>query len=231
MVKSLSVFFPAYNEEGNIERTTEKALAVLKTLDLKWEVIIIDDGSKDQTGKIADDLAAKHPQVKAVHQPNGGYGAALRAGFANSTLEWITYTDGDGQFDFAEITKMLEAAESADAVWGYRIKRQDPFYRLVFAKGWTISLWVLLGLRLKDPDCGFKLFKRSVIEAIMPLESRRGAMINAELAAKTKNKGFTIAQVGLHHYPRLAGKPTGANLQVIIKSYLDLLKLWWKLQK
>ena len=231
MVKSLSVFFPAYNEEGNIRNTVEKAIAVLKTLDLKWEIIIIDDGSKDKTGQIADELVEKYSQVRAVHQPNGGYGAALRAGFANSTLDWVTYTDGDGQFDFAEITNMLAAAENADVVWGYRIKRNDPFYRLLFAKGWTISLWLLLGLNLKDPDCGFKLFKKSVVESIMPLESRRGAMINAELAAKAQNKGFLIAQVGVHHYPRVAGKPTGANLQVIIKSYLDLLKLWWKLQK
>lgn len=231
MVKSLSVFFPAYNEEGNIGNTAEKAIAVLKTLDLKWEVVIIDDGSKDKTGQIADELAEKYSQVRVVHQPNGGYGAALRAGFANSTLEWVTYTDGDGQFDFAEISNMLAAAENADVVWGYRIKRNDPFYRLLFAKGWTISLWLLLGLNLKDPDCGFKLFKKSVVESIMPLESKRGAMINAELAAKAQNKGFLIAQVGVHHYPRLAGKPTGANLSVIIKSYLDLLKLWWKLQK
>ncbi len=231
MIKSLSVFFPAYNEEENIGATVEKAVAVLKEEPFRWELFVINDGSKDKTGEVADQLAKKYPQVKAVHKTNGGYGSALRAGFAASSNEWIVYTDGDGQFDFSELNKFLELADNADIVWGYRIKRQDPIHRLWFAKGWRISLLIFLGIRLRDPDCGFKMFKKSVIDAILPLESTRGAMINAELAAKARKKGFKIAQVGVHHYPRLAGNPTGANFQVILKSYLELLQLWWKLLK
>ncbi len=228
-VKSLSVFFPAYNEEGNIQRTTEKAIEVLKTKNLEWEILIINDGSKDKTGEIADELAKKYKNIKVVHQENGGYGMALRAGFENAKYDWIVYTDGDGQFDFSEIDKFLDKADSADYIIGYRIKRQDPFYRLIFAKLWAVSVFTLFWIWVKDFDCGFKLINKRVLNKIEPLESKRGAMINAELIIKTKKYGFKIAQVGVLHYPRLAGSPTGANIKVIVQSYIDLLKLYFKL--
>lgn len=228
-VKRLSVFFPMFNEEGNVEETVEKAIKVLKGLDLEdWEVLIVDDGSKDKTFEIASELSKKHEKVKVYHQANGGYGAALRAGFYNTRFEWVIYTDGDGQFDFSEITRFLDKTDDAQVIIGHRIKRQDPPYRILFQKGWALSLFIFFGLRLKDVDCGFKMVSRKVLETIPELESTRGGMINAELAIKAVKYGFKVDQVGVTHYPRRSGKPTGANLRVIIQSYLDLLRLWWK---
>lgn len=228
---SVSVFFPAYNEEGNIANTVEKAVKVLKTLPLKnYEVIVVDDGSKDKTGEIADSLAKKYDFVKVVHQKNGGYGCALRGGFDNAKYDWIVYTDADGQFNFSEVNKFVDKTDEADIVYGYRIKRRDPFIRTVTAKGWALSVWVFFGLWLKDVDCGFKMVSKDVLQKIPPLQSTRGGMINAELAIKAQKAGFKIGQVGVSHYPRVAGNPTGVAPRVIIQSYLDLLKLFWSLK-
>ena len=229
MIKNLTVFFPSYNEEENITETVEKAVRVLKGLKLDWEVLIINDGSTDKTGEVADNLVKKIPGVKVVHQENGGYGSALRSGFKNAKYDWVVYTDSDGQFDFSEITKFLDKTDEADLLLGYRLKRNDPIYRLLFAKGWALSLFIFFGLALKDVDCGFKMVKKEVLEKIGNLTSTRGGMINAELAIRTKKNGFQIAQIGVNHYPRTKGVPTGASIKVIIQSYLDLLNLWLKL--
>ncbi len=230
-INSLSVFFPCINEEGNIENIVAKAQTVLDSLKLKYEIIIIDDGSTDKTGEIADKLAKTNSNIRVIHHPkNLGYGEALKSGFYNARYETIVYTDGDSQFDFAEVTKFIDQSENSDLVIGYRIKRQDSLLRILFKKGWTFSLWLFFGLTLKDVDCGFKMVKQKVLQKIPHLESSRGAMINAELAISAKKAGFKIAQVGVQHYPRTAGKPTGASLNVIFKSYTDLIKLWWKLK-
>ncbi|TSC88581.1 MAG: Glycosyltransferase [Microgenomates group bacterium Gr01-1014_7] len=231
-IKNLSVFFPVFNEEGNIENTIENALKVLEKLKLEdYEVIVVDDGSTDKTGKVADSLAKQNPKVRVIHHPkNSGYGEALKSGFYNAKFDTIVYTDGDGQFDFSEVNKFLEKIETNDLIIGYRIKRRDPFFRIFFKKGWKLTLLAFFRLTLKDVDCGFKMVKRKVLEKIPRLESSRGAMINAELAIKAKKAGFKIGQVGVNHFPRLSGKPTGANFNVIIKSYLDLIKLWWELK-
>lgn len=232
-IDSLSVFFPAYNEEQNIANTVNQATQVLNDLEIpRWEILIINDGSSDKTGKIADDLAKKYSNIKAIHQINGGYGMALRAGFDNTKYDPIVYTDADGQFDFSEVAKFLGKIDSADFLIGYRIQRRDHPIRSLFAKGWALSLFLFFGLTLRDVDCGFKMIKRKVLDAIeenFPLESTRGGMINAELAIKAKRLGFKVEQVGVNHYPRKAGQPTGASLRVIIKSYIDLLKLRFKL--
>ncbi|MBI2599415.1 glycosyltransferase [Candidatus Daviesbacteria bacterium] len=230
-VNSLSVFFPCINEEGNLENTVNRAEAVLKELKIRYEIIIVDDGSTDKTGQIADKLVRENPNIRVVHHTqNLGYGEALKSGFYNARYDTIVYTDGDGQFDFSEVTKFLEKIKDCDAVIGYRIKRQDPLIRRLFGKGWRLTLLTFFGLTLKDVDCGFKMVKKEVIEKIPHLESQRGAMINAELAIKAKKKGFRIGQVGVRHYPRLSGRSTGANIRVIIKSFVDLLRLWWKLK-
>lgn len=230
-INSLSVFFPCINEEGNVENIVNRAEEVLKKLKLKYEIIIIDDGSTDKTGQIADKLAENNANIRVIRHPkNLGYGEALKSGFYNARFDTIVYTDGDGQFDFSEVEKFLDKIEDNDLIIGFRIKRKDPPIRILFKKGWTLSLWTFFGLTLKDVDCGFKMVRREVLEKIPHLESTRGAMINAELAIKAKKAGFKIAEVGVTHYPRLTGKPTGANISVIIKSYLDLLMFWWKLK-
>lgn len=229
MVKNLSVFFPCYNEAENLPSTVEKCVDVLNKLGISWEILIINDGSSDETREIAESLAAKNPKIRIINHPkNLGYGEALKSGFYNARNEVIVYNDSDGQFDFGEVTKFLEKIENDDLVIGYRIKRKDNFLRVLFKKGWQASLFLFFGLTLKDVDCGFKMVKRKVLEKIPKLESSRGGMINAELAIKAKKAGFKIGQIGVHHYPRKFGKPTGANLNVIVRSYLDLLKLWWK---
>ena len=225
----MSVFFPAYNEEGNIETTVKKAVEVLKGLELKkWEVIIVDDGSKDGTLKISQRLAKEIPGVRVIHQQNGGYGSALRTGFESGKYEVVVYNDGDGQFDFAEIGKFLEAIENYDVLFGYRIKRADPITRLIMARGWNMVVSLFFTIRLHDVDCGFKMLRKEVIEKIFPLDSKRGGMVNAEIAIKAKRAGFKIGQVGVHHYPRLEGRPTGASIRVIANSFMDLFKLWAK---
>ncbi len=228
-MQNLSVFFPAFNEEKNIETTVKKAIKVLDSLNLNWEIIIINDGSTDNTQKVAESLAEKSKKIRVINQENGGYGRALRAGFDNSKYDWIVYTDADGQFDFQEVIKFLEKTSQADLILGYRIKRNDPYIRLVVARGWAILMLIFFGLKLKDVDCGFKMVNRKVLEGIPALESTRGGMINAELVIKAGNFGFRVIQIGVHHYPRLYGKPTGAGMKVIITSFIELLKLRLKL--
>lgn len=226
MLEELSVFFPCFNEEKNVGNTVKKAKKVLENLNLrKWEILIVDDGSKDNTPKIADRLASEDSRIKAIHQENGGYGAALQSGFYKSKYEWVTYTDSDGQFDFAEVDKFIEETKNADLIMGFRIKRRDPYIRLVLAKGWSFLLLVFFGLKLKDVDCGFKMVNRKVLDSIAPLKSSRGAMINVELVIKANKNNFKISQVGVNHYPRIYGKPTGASMRVIVRSFIDLIKL------
>jgi len=230
-LKELSLFFPAYNEESNVRETVEQAVPVLKKVAEKYELIIVNDGSKDRTGEIAKELARKYSFIKIItHSPNQGYGGALRSGFYNSKYEWIVFTDIDRQFDFTEITKLIEKSDSADFVVGYRISRADSFSRKLFGFGWTLLVGLLLGIKVRDIDCAFKLVRKKVIDTIPKLESTRGGMISPELLGKATKAGFKIVEVGVHHYPRKEGKQTGANLKVIIKSFVDLGKLWWKIK-
>ena len=230
-LSELSVFFPAYNEEANIAKTVKEAAKILPQVASKYEIIIIDDGSRDKTGEIADQLAKGNEFIRVIHHhPNQGYGASLKSGFYNSRYLWIACTDSDGQFDFSEITNFLKMSGEVDLVVGFRLNRQDPFPRKLFGWGWTKLANILLGISVKDVDCGFKLVKKKVIEQIPKLESSRGGMISPELLAKAKKEGFKIAEVGVHHYPRKIGQQSGADLKVIINSFADLIKLWWKIR-
>lgn len=228
-ISELSVFFPMVNEEENLRTTVEKAIGVLENVADTYEILVIDDGSKDHTAAIAKQMSAENPKIRVItHATNQGYGAALRSGFYNAQYRYIVYTDGDGQFDFSEVTKLLEAIKNADAVWGYRIKRMDPLMRILNAKGWKLLIWSLFGVSLKDVDCGFKMIRKEVLDKIPKLTATRGGTINAELFIKLHRAGFKIAQVGVNHYPRKAGSPTGAAPKVIITSIIGLLQLWWE---
>lgn len=230
-IKEISVFFPAYNEEKNIEETVKDARKVLEKIAKKWEIIIVNDGSSDKTGEIASKLSRSDARIEVItHRGNKGYGEALRSGFYNAKHTWIATVDSDGQFDFSEIRKLWEKTDKADVVIGYRINRQDSIIRKIFGWGWTFLANILLGINVRDVDCAFKLVNKKVIEKIPKLKSTRGGMISPELLAKAKKAGFVIDQVAVHHFPREAGHQTGADFKVIFKSFVDLFKLWQKLR-
>lgn len=230
----LSLFFPAYNEAKNISTTVEKALAVLPKVATKWELLIINDGSKDNTKEVIASLAKKHKGVRAInHAVNRGYGAALKTGFAESKYEWVVFTDSDGQFDFSEVTHFIEKQRETDAdlVVGYYKKRQVSKLKILTSKMWEAAVFVLFGLRVHDIDCGFKFIRKSVIDTVTPLESERGAFISSEFLIKARRANFKIVEIPITHYARLAGEGTGRKLDVIIQSFIDLGKLWIKLQQ
>lgn len=231
-LKELSVFFPAYNEEANIENTINKTLPILKEVADKWEIIIVNDGSKDKTGQISEAIAKKHPQVRVVHHnPNRGYGAAFKSGFYNARYQWITFTDADGQFDFEDIKTLIakQRATNADLVIGYYLGRKVPFYRIWGSTVWQIAVFVLFGLKVRDIDCGFKLVNKKVIDTIPKLEAERGPFISSEFLIKARKSGFKIVEEGVHHFERTAGEATGAKLNVIISGLKDLLRLWYRM--
>jgi glycosyltransferase involved in cell wall biosynthesis len=222
--KSFSVFFPCYNEEENVEVTTRAAIKAFERITNDFEVIIVNDGSKDRTKEIADRLAAEDPRVRAVHNnPNLGYGGALQRGFRESTKEWIFYTDGDGQFDFEEIDLLLPLMDEFDIASAYRLNRQDSLIRKTNAFCWTTLVNVVFRLWLRDIDCAFKIFPRKLFQEIEMKST--GALIDTEILARAKKLGYTIGQVGVHHYPRTAGEQTGANLSVILRAFKELFRL------
>ncbi|MGD8501206.1 MAG: glycosyltransferase family 2 protein [Phycisphaerales bacterium] len=221
---SISVFLPCYNEQENVGQTVEKALMVLEKLNADFEVIIVDDGSSDRTGQIADEIAGRDNRVKVVHhQRNLGYGAALQSGFKAATKELVFYTDGDGQFDIDEMPPLLELMEQYDIVSCYRLNRQDSVVRKINGWCWTKLVCLLFGLKIRDIDCAFKLFKREVFDDIKL--SSTGALIDAEILARAARKGHSVTQKGVHHYPRTAGAQTGASLRVILRAFKELFKL------
>ncbi len=221
---ALSVFFPCYNEEGNVERVTRNAVAVLSGLVREWEVIIVNDGSKDKTAEIANRLAAEIPNVRAVHHAtNGGYGMALRSGFAAATKPLVFYTDGDGQFDMNELPRLLDLRDKADIVSGYRSQRQDNLMRRLNAKCWGFLVQRVLGFRCRDVDSAFKLYKREIFDRIQ-LKST-GALIDAEVLARAAHLGYTITTTPVTHLPRVAGSQTGAKFSVILRAFKELLRL------
>lgn len=228
-LNDLSVFFPAYNEEENIVRTVETALEVIPSFAENFEVIIVNDGSADRTKELAEKLAAKHENVRVVsHEKNRGYGGALKSGFTSSKYEHIFYADGDGQFDLKEIERLLPLVPECDITAGFRIKRSDPIHRVINGKAYNLLVRLLFGLKVRDIDCAFKIVKKKVVDTI-PLKSE-SQFVSAELLIKAKKKGFTIKQVGVHHFPREKGKPTGNSLRAIMGSFSELFKLWKELR-
>jgi len=221
---SISVFFPCYNEQENVGRIVEKALAVMEKLNADFEVIIVDDGSTDGTGQIADEIAAGNSRVKVVHhKSNLGYGAALQSGFKAATKELVFYTDGDGQFDINEMPALLPLMEQYDIASCYRLNRRDSAIRKINGWCWTKLVCLLFGLKIHDIDCAFKLYKREIFDNIEL--SSTGALIDTEILARAARRGYSITQKGVHHYPRTAGLPSGANPRVILRAFKELFSL------
>ena len=232
-VPCLSYFFPAHNEEANLEGLVEEALQALPALAETFEIIAVDDGSRDRTGEIADRLAAAHPDVvRVVHHPvNRGYGGAVRSGFEAARYELLAFTDGDRQFRVADLgllTSRLAEPDAPDVVVGYRIRRADPLIRIVYARSYKLANRIFFGLRVRDVDCAAKLFRRAALEGVR-VESG-GAFFSAELLIKVTLERRSIVEVGVPHYPRTAGSPTGARPSVIWRAVKDFwslrLRLW-----
>jgi glycosyltransferase involved in cell wall biosynthesis len=223
---SLSVFFPFYNEEENIRPVVEKAINVLDNLKLSnYEIIMVDDGSKDGTKQIAEELVKKYPRLKLVaHKKNQGYGAALISGFRAATGDYVFFSDGDSQFDFVEIKKLLRHIPECDVVIGYRSPRHDSPVRLLNAWGWNVLNRIFFGLKVKDIDCAFKLFKRELV-LDLPIISG-GAMVTAEMLIRLKEKGVFFKEVPVSHFPRRQGEATGASWKVIFRAFKEFYQFY-----
>ncbi|HTV42003.1 MAG TPA: glycosyltransferase family 2 protein [Candidatus Sulfotelmatobacter sp.] len=225
---SISVFFPFHNEQENVRRVYESAREVLGKMGLDYEIILVDDGSTDQTPQIVDAIAARDARVKVVHhKAKSGYGAALQSGFRAATKTLVFYTDGDCQFDLNELPPLLPLMKEYDIVTPYRLNRKENARRRLYAYLWTWLICTLFGLKIRDMNCAFKLYKRKIFDEIK-MESK-GTLLNSEILARAKRRGFTMTQVGVHHYPRAAGK-AGPKTKVIFKAFWELGRVYWKIR-
>ncbi len=232
-LSELSYFFPAHNEEGNIEALVGDALAALPILAERFEIIVVNDGSTDRTRELADSLAAAHPDtVRVVHHPtNLGYGAALRSGFRVAKFDWVGFTDGDRQFavsDLGRLTTRIAEPDQPDVVVGFRIRRADPVIRTIYAKSYRLANRILFGLQVTDVDCACKLFRRATLRGLR-VESG-GAFFSAELLIKLRAAGRSVVEVGVPHYARTVGSATGARPAVVFRAVRDFwnlrLRMW-----
>lgn len=225
---SLSIVLPAYNEEANVEHSLDEVSTVAHTLGIEHEIVLVNDGSTDRTGEVARAMQARIPNLRVVeHYPNRGYGGALKAGFAAASKELIAFFPADKQFDFTEVERLLKRINEADIVCGYRADRRDNIIRKLNAFGWKTLVRLLFGRLCRDIDCGFKVFRRSVLSQVKIVSN--GAMVDTELLAGARARGFNIVEEPLTHLPRVAGVATGANLLVIFKAFRDLMRFWLRL--
>ena len=225
----LSVFFPAYNDSGTIASMVIRAVHAASELTPDFEVIVVNDGSADATAEIVDELARIYPAVRVVHHPkNRGYGGALQTGFRSATKELIFYTDGDAQYDPAEMALLWQKiGPGVDLVNGYKISRSDPFHRIVIGRVYHHIVSILFGLTVRDVDCDFRLMRRSIFERVH-LEKTSG-VICLELMKKIHDAGFRIVEVPVHHYHRAFGQSQFFNFPRIFRTAVDVLRLWYAL--
>ncbi len=226
---SLSIFFPAYNDGGTIASLVIRAIQAAGQLTSDFEVIVVDDGSTDDTAVIADELARQYPQVRVVHHPrNRGYGGALQTGFATATKDLVLYTDGDAQYDPGEMDVLWRAmTDDVDVVTGYKISRSDPTYRVVIGKLYHHTVRRLFNLQVRDVDCDFRLMRRAIFERVTL--GKTSGVICLEMMRKIQTAGFRIAEVPVHHYHRTHGRSQFFNLRWISRTAIDVLRLWVQL--
>ncbi|MBE3071844.1 MAG: glycosyltransferase family 2 protein [Acidobacteria bacterium] len=226
---SLSVFFPAYNDSATIASLVIAAVQTASRLTADFEVLVINDGSRDATAEIADELARLYPQVRVVHhEHNRGYGGALQSGFRSATKDAIFYTDGDAQYDPREMAQLWERMDGdVDLVNGYKISRSDPLHRIFIGRIYHHTVRLLFGLTVRDVDCDFRLMRRSIFDRVR-LEKTSG-VICLEMIKKIQDAGFRIAEVPVHHYHRAYGRSQFFNFQRIVRTGADVLKLWLEL--
>jgi len=222
---SLSIFLPAYNEEGNIATTIIDAKNAAQAVTSKYEIIVVDDGSRDRTAEVVHELQKFDHNIRLIsHKTNRGYGAAVKTGLKACKMDWIFFTDSDGQFHYDELRKFVNVCDKADLIIGYRRKRMDPFHRIFVAQV-LLKVWnfLLFGLTIRDVDCAYKLFRKEVRDSIQ-LETE-SAITVTEFIVKAKAIGFRIIQLPVHHYARKFGKQSGSNWRVIVKAVRESFSL------
>lgn len=225
----LTIFFPAYNDSGTIASMVVTAVLTAGRLTPDFEVLVINDGSRDATPQVADELARIYPQVRVIHhQGNRGYGGALRSGFAHATKEFVFYTDGDAQYDPAEMADLwAQMGPGVDMVNGYKISRSDPFHRKVIGRVYHHTVKLLFGLTVRDVDCDFRLLRRAIFDKVTL--TKNSGVICLEMMKKIQDAGFRIAEVPVHHFHRAYGKSQFFNFRRIFRTGIDVLKLWREL--
>lgn len=226
MIKqSISAFFPAYNDEGTIEIMYNKLSNVLKKITKDYEIIIVNDCSPDQSGEIADKIAKKDKRVRVIHhEKNKGYGGALQSGFLASKKDLIFYTDGDAQYDVLELEKLVPYIDNYDVVNGYKIKRNDPFYRKLLGSIYQLSVKFLFNLKVRDVDCDFRLMKRYIFEKIHLKENT--GLICTEMMRKIQVNNFSIKNVPVSHYKRVYGVSQFFRPKRVFQTLTGLVKQW-----
>jgi len=225
----LSVFFPAYNDSGTIASLVITALQSAASLTPNHEVIVVDDGSADGTGRILIELARLYPALRVVtHTVNRGYGGALRSGFGAASKDIIFYTDGDAQYDPSEMSLLWhEMKPGVDLVNGFKLSRSDPWHRIVIGRVYHHVVKFMFGLRVSDVDCDFRMMRRSIFDRVR-LEKNSG-VICLEMMKKIQDAGFTIVEVPVHHYHRAYGRSQFFNFPRVFRTGIDVLKLWYAL--
>jgi glycosyltransferase involved in cell wall biosynthesis len=230
MLPGLTVFLPAHNEAGNIERVINGFVRELPAVASTYEIIIINDGSRDGTGEIAERLSASIPGVKVIHHAiNQGYGAAVISGIRAATLPYVLLCDGDGQFDPNDVRLLAARMHDHDVVVGRRKQRADHFIRRLNGKSWTLLMRILFRIKISDIDCGFKLFKRDFLDG-MEFHAG-GAMVTTELMARLASRGARVCEVDVKHLPRLSGEQSGNSLKVILRAFRELFSLYRDLRQ
>ena len=222
----LTIFFPAYNDSGTIASLVIAAHRTAQSLTPDFEILIVNDGSADNTAAVADELARTYPEVRAIHHPaNRGYGGALRTGFASASKELIFYTDGDGQYDPAELAALWpHMTDEVDLVNGYKISRSDPWHRIVIGRIYHHTVKLLFSLRVRDVDCDFRLMRRSIFDRV-ELHHDSG-VICLEMMKKVQDAGFRITEVPVHHFHRAFGRSQFFNFPRLFRTAIDVAKLW-----
>ena len=227
--RSITAFFPAYNDGGTIPSMVLTALIALRQVTADYEIIVVNDGSTDYTAAVLNEMAGRYPELQVIHHArNRGYGGALRSGFSAASKEWIFYTDGDAQYDPGELTLLVAALDDAvDVVNGYKITRHDPIGRRIIGRLYHHFVKLAFGFKLRDVDCDFRLMRRSAIDCI-ELESETGT-ICLELVKKLQDAGSTFVEVPVHHYHRQYGVSQFFNWKRLLRTAKHLTVLWWKL--
>ena len=226
----LSLVFPVFDEVENLAPLLNSAIRTAASLATRFEIILVDDGSRDGSRQVIEHWCSIDPRIRAVyHGANAGYGAALRSGLREAAGERVFFSDADLQFDLSEITKLLEHADDFDIVAGYRHPRRDPWPRAVIARTWGLLMRIFFGLRVRDIDCAFKLFRREVLESI-PIESL-GAFINTEILVRARAAGWRIHQIPVNHRRREHGNQSGAHPRVMVRALIEMATLYRDLHR